>query len=195
MNCYLPDQGLNQVEYTSDSGSDGYYSYKKEATPYKDPECQQKNPLDELFKVLAQERNKIREVQKKTEIQLELMMKLAALVIEHLTNPFSSIQEDEVLAVTLRSERQLEKSPPIIPQAPLETPKGADYQRVEKKIQDMPEAVITTPNKMTTKERRPTPLPYPTSTRKKCQAKRIDLQIVELLKKVEVTLPLLEVIR
>ncbi|MED6200313.1 hypothetical protein PIB30_083833, partial [Stylosanthes scabra] len=125
-NCYLPDQGLNQVEYTSNSGSDGYYSCKEEATSYKSPECQQKNLPDEFLKILAQERNEIREVQKKTEVQLELLIKLATLIIEHLTNSLSSNKKDKMLAVTLRSEKQLEKSSPVINQAPSEIPKGAD---------------------------------------------------------------------
>ncbi|MED6132555.1 hypothetical protein PIB30_020039 [Stylosanthes scabra] len=121
MNCYLQNQGLNQVEYTSDSSSDEYYSCKEDTTPYNGSECRQRNLMDELFKALAQERNEIMEAQRKTEIQLGLMIKLATLVIEHLTNSFSSSQEKEVLAVTLRSGRQLEKSSPVGHQVPSKT--------------------------------------------------------------------------
>ncbi|MED6176642.1 hypothetical protein PIB30_090192 [Stylosanthes scabra] len=60
--------GSKQVEYTFDSGSDDYYSCKEDVTPYKGPELQRKDLLDELFKTLAQERNEIREVQKNTEV-------------------------------------------------------------------------------------------------------------------------------
>ncbi|MED6110390.1 hypothetical protein PIB30_042416 [Stylosanthes scabra] len=42
--------------------------------------------MDTLFEVLAQERNEIQEVQRKTEIRLDLLIKLATLVIEHLNN-------------------------------------------------------------------------------------------------------------
>ncbi|MED6181660.1 hypothetical protein PIB30_021252 [Stylosanthes scabra] len=42
--------------------------------------------MDKLFEALAQERNEIREAQRKTEIQLDLWTKLATLVIERLTN-------------------------------------------------------------------------------------------------------------
>ncbi|MED6193913.1 hypothetical protein PIB30_023578 [Stylosanthes scabra] len=42
--------------------------------------------MDKLFEALAQERNEIREVQRKTEIQLNLLIKLTTLVIEHLNN-------------------------------------------------------------------------------------------------------------
>ncbi|MED6183250.1 hypothetical protein PIB30_036236 [Stylosanthes scabra] len=94
---------LNQVEYSSDSGSDGYYSCKEETIPYKDPEWQQRNLPEELFKILAREKSKIREVQKKTEVQLGLLINLVTLIVETLTNSYASRQEDEVLAVTLRS--------------------------------------------------------------------------------------------
>ncbi|MED6195146.1 hypothetical protein PIB30_035281 [Stylosanthes scabra] len=42
--------------------------------------------MDELFEALAQERSEIREVQRKMEIQLDLLIKLATLVIKHLNN-------------------------------------------------------------------------------------------------------------
>ncbi|MED6126397.1 hypothetical protein PIB30_077966 [Stylosanthes scabra] len=135
------------------------------------------------------------EALRKTEVQLELMIKLATLVMEYLNNSLSSTQKEEVLAITLRSGRQLEKSSPDYHQVPSETSEGKDDQHAKEKIQDTPEAVVTAPDKITTEEGRPTTLPYPTSTRKKQRAKTIDPQIVELLQKVEVTLPLLEVIR
>ncbi|MED6164202.1 hypothetical protein PIB30_087449, partial [Stylosanthes scabra] len=116
---------------------------------------------------LAQERNEVIEAQRKTEVQLELMIKLATLIMEHLNNFFSSFQKEEVLAVTLRFGRQLEKSSPDYHQVPSETSEGKDYQHAKEKIQDTPEAVVTAPDKITTEEGRPTSLPYPTSTRKK----------------------------
>ncbi|MED6211727.1 hypothetical protein PIB30_076424 [Stylosanthes scabra] len=119
---------LNQVEYTCDSGSDGYYSCKEDAAPYNGPECRQRNFMNELFKALVQERNEVMEAQKKTEVQLELMIKLAILVMEHFNNSFSSSQKEEVLAVTLRSRRQLEKSTPDYHQVPSETSEGKDDQ-------------------------------------------------------------------
>ncbi|MED6225736.1 hypothetical protein PIB30_096532, partial [Stylosanthes scabra] len=125
--------GLNQVEYTSDSGSVSYYSCKEDAAPYNGPESKQRNFMNELFKALAQERNEIMEAQRKTEVQLELMLKLATLVKEHLTNSFSSSQKEEVLAVTLQSRRQLEKSPPDYHQVPLETSEGKDDQHAKGK--------------------------------------------------------------
>ncbi|MED6182454.1 hypothetical protein PIB30_028445 [Stylosanthes scabra] len=128
---------LNQVEYSSDSGSDGYYSCKEETIPYKDPEWQQRNLLDELFKILAQERNEIREVQKKTEVQLGLLIKLATLIVETLINSSTSRQEDEVLAVTLRSGKQLERAPLTTHHIPPETPKKVDIQRGERNTQDI----------------------------------------------------------
>ncbi|MED6106973.1 hypothetical protein PIB30_009579 [Stylosanthes scabra] len=128
-NCYLSNQGLNQVEYSSDSGSDGYYSCKEEAIPYKNLE--------------------------------------STLIIGNLTSSPASKQEDEVLAVTLRSGKQLENPSSIINHTPSEIPKEANNQRGEKKTQDIPEAVTTRPHKLTTEDGRPTPLLYPTSTRRK----------------------------
>ncbi|MED6175657.1 hypothetical protein PIB30_080516 [Stylosanthes scabra] len=134
-------------------------------------------------------------MQKKTEVQLGLLIKLATLIIETLKNSSPSRQEDEVLAVTLRSEKQLERPPLTTHHIPLEASKKVDIQHEERNTQDMPEAVTTNPQQTTTEDKGQTPLPYPTSTRRKRQAKTIDPQIVELLKNVEVTLPLLEVIR
>ncbi|MED6124230.1 hypothetical protein PIB30_057122 [Stylosanthes scabra] len=186
---YLSNQGLNQVEYASDSGSDGYYICKEQTISYKNLEWQQRNLPDELFKILAQERNEIREVQKKTEVQLGLLIKLATLIVETLTNSSTSRQEDEVLAVTLKSGKQLEKPPLTTHHMPSEIPKEVYIQHGERNTQDMPEVVTTSPQQITTEDGRQTPLPYPVSTRRKRQAKTIDPQIVELLKNVEVTLP------
>ncbi|MED6217304.1 hypothetical protein PIB30_016493 [Stylosanthes scabra] len=58
----------------------GYY--EDPSPPY--PPSQ--NGMNELFEALAQERNEIREVQRKIEIQLDLLIKLATLVFEHLNN-------------------------------------------------------------------------------------------------------------
>ncbi|MED6108602.1 hypothetical protein PIB30_025730 [Stylosanthes scabra] len=107
-------------------GSDGYYSCKEETIPYKDPEWQQRNLPDELFKILARERNEIREMQKKIEVQLGLLIKLATLIVETLTNSSASRQEDEVLAVTLRFGKQLERPPLTTHHIPPETPKKVD---------------------------------------------------------------------
>ncbi|MED6121295.1 hypothetical protein PIB30_028796 [Stylosanthes scabra] len=138
-------RGVKHVEYSSDSGSDGYYSCKEETIPYKNLEWQQRNLPDELFKILAQERNEIREVQKKTEVQLGLLIKLATLIVETLTNSSTSRQEYEVLAVTLRSGKQLEKPPLTTHHIPPEIPKKVDIQHGERNTQDMPEAVTTCP--------------------------------------------------
>ncbi|MED6132426.1 hypothetical protein PIB30_018816 [Stylosanthes scabra] len=78
---YQPhDLGYNA--YQSNGFGDAYYGYEDPSPPY--PLSQ--NGMDKLFEALAQERNEIREVQRKTEIQLDLLIKLATLVIEHFNN-------------------------------------------------------------------------------------------------------------
>ncbi|MED6194561.1 hypothetical protein PIB30_029718 [Stylosanthes scabra] len=78
---YQPhDLGYNA--YQSNGFGDAYYGYEDPSPPY--PPSQ--NEIDELFEALAQERNEIREVQRKMEIQLDLLIKLATLIIEHLNN-------------------------------------------------------------------------------------------------------------
>ncbi|MED6131866.1 hypothetical protein PIB30_013828 [Stylosanthes scabra] len=78
---YQPhDLGYNA--YQSNEFGDAYYEYEDPSPPY--PLSQ--NGMDKLFEALAQERNEIREVQGKMEIQLDLLIKLASLVIEHLNN-------------------------------------------------------------------------------------------------------------
>ncbi|MED6175439.1 hypothetical protein PIB30_078318 [Stylosanthes scabra] len=74
------DLGYNA--YQSNGFGDAYYGYEDPSSPY--PPSQ--NEMDKLFEALAQERNKIMEMQGKMEIQLDLLIKLAALVIEHLNN-------------------------------------------------------------------------------------------------------------
>ncbi|MED6131913.1 hypothetical protein PIB30_014359 [Stylosanthes scabra] len=61
--------------YQSNGLGDAYYGYENPSPPY--PPSQ--DGMDELFKALAQERNEIREVQRKIEIQLDLLIKLATL--------------------------------------------------------------------------------------------------------------------
>ncbi|MED6193373.1 hypothetical protein PIB30_018715 [Stylosanthes scabra] len=78
---YQPhDLGYNA--YQSNGFGDACYGYEDPSPPY--PPSQ--NEIDKFFEALAQERNEIREVQRKTEIQLDLLIKLATLVIEHLNN-------------------------------------------------------------------------------------------------------------
>ncbi|MED6163894.1 hypothetical protein PIB30_084507 [Stylosanthes scabra] len=78
---YQPhDLGYNA--YQSNGFGDAYYGYEDPSPPY--PPSQ--DGMDKLFKALAQERNEIREVHGKMEIQLDLLIKLATLVIEHLNN-------------------------------------------------------------------------------------------------------------
>ncbi|MED6109495.1 hypothetical protein PIB30_034182 [Stylosanthes scabra] len=78
---YQPhDLGYNA--YQSNGFGDAYYGYEDPSPPY--PPSQ--NGMDKLFEALAQERNEIREVQGKMEIQLDLLIKLATLIIEHLKN-------------------------------------------------------------------------------------------------------------
>ncbi|MED6147498.1 hypothetical protein PIB30_044543 [Stylosanthes scabra] len=78
---YQPhDLGYNA--YQSNGLGDAYYGYEDPSPPY--PPSQ--DGRDKLVEALAQERNEIREVQRKMEIQLDLLIKLATLVIEHLDN-------------------------------------------------------------------------------------------------------------
>ncbi|MED6134907.1 hypothetical protein PIB30_041311 [Stylosanthes scabra] len=78
---YQPhDLGYNA--YQSNGFGDAYYGYEDPSPPY----LPSQNEIDELFEALAQERNEIREVQRKMEIQLDLLIKLAILIIEHLNN-------------------------------------------------------------------------------------------------------------
>ncbi|MED6134006.1 hypothetical protein PIB30_033530 [Stylosanthes scabra] len=84
---YQPhDLGYNA--YQSNGFGDAYYGYGDPPPPY--PPSQ--NEIDKLFEALAQERNEIREVQRKTKIQLDLLIKLATLVFEHL-NKSSNISQ------------------------------------------------------------------------------------------------------
>ncbi|MED6168497.1 hypothetical protein PIB30_012226 [Stylosanthes scabra] len=84
---YQPhDLGYNT--YQSNGFGDAYYGYEDPSSPY--PPSQ--NGMNKLFEALTQERNEIREVQRKTEIQLDLMIKLATLVIEYLNN-YSNISQ------------------------------------------------------------------------------------------------------
>ncbi|MED6107179.1 hypothetical protein PIB30_011447 [Stylosanthes scabra] len=92
---YQPhDLGYNA--YQSNGLGDAYYGYKDPSPPY--PPSQ--DGMDKLFEALAQERNEIREVQRKMEIQLDLLIKLATLVIEHLNNSsnISQLSNPENLA-------------------------------------------------------------------------------------------------
>ncbi|MED6112704.1 hypothetical protein PIB30_063937 [Stylosanthes scabra] len=76
----LHDLGYNA--YQSNGFGNAYYGYEDPSPPY--PPSQ--NEIDELFETLAQERNEIREVQRKMEIQLDLLIMLATLIIENLNN-------------------------------------------------------------------------------------------------------------
>ncbi|MED6150791.1 hypothetical protein PIB30_075926 [Stylosanthes scabra] len=78
--CQPHDHGYNA--YQSNGFGDAYYGYEEPSPPY--PPSQ--DGMDKLFEALAQERNEIREVQGKMEIQLDLLNKLATLIIEHLNN-------------------------------------------------------------------------------------------------------------
>ncbi|MED6207277.1 hypothetical protein PIB30_034278 [Stylosanthes scabra] len=78
---YQPhDLGYNA--YQSNGFGDAYYGYEDPSPPY--PPSQ--NAMDELFEALAQERREIMEAQRKMEIQLDLLIKLAILIIEHINN-------------------------------------------------------------------------------------------------------------
>ncbi|MED6137871.1 hypothetical protein PIB30_069062 [Stylosanthes scabra] len=78
---YQPhDLGYNA--YQSNGFDYAYYGYEGPSPPY--PPSQ--DGMDKLFEALVQERNEIREVQGKMEIQLDLLIKLSTLVIEHLNN-------------------------------------------------------------------------------------------------------------
>ncbi|MED6116035.1 hypothetical protein PIB30_096383 [Stylosanthes scabra] len=78
---YQPDD-LEYNAYQSNALGDAYYGYEDPSPPY--PPSQ--DGMDKLFEALAQERTEIREVQRKMEIQLDLLIKLATLIIEHLKN-------------------------------------------------------------------------------------------------------------
>ncbi|MED6115121.1 hypothetical protein PIB30_087184 [Stylosanthes scabra] len=78
---YQP-HNLGYNAYQSNGFGDAYYGYENPSPSY--PPSQ--NGMDKLFEALAQERNEIREVQRKIEIQLNLLIKLATLIIEHLNN-------------------------------------------------------------------------------------------------------------
>ncbi|MED6180950.1 hypothetical protein PIB30_014732 [Stylosanthes scabra] len=73
---------LGHNAYQSNELGDAYYGYEDPSPPY--PPSQY--GMDKLFEALAQERNEIREVQRKMEIQLDLLIKLATLIIEHVNN-------------------------------------------------------------------------------------------------------------
>ncbi|MED6144200.1 hypothetical protein PIB30_013314 [Stylosanthes scabra] len=78
---YQPhDLGYNA--YQSNGFGDAYYGYEDPSPRYPPS----KDGMDKLFEALAQERNELREVQGKMEIQLDLLINLATLVIEHLNN-------------------------------------------------------------------------------------------------------------
>ncbi|MED6174619.1 hypothetical protein PIB30_070727 [Stylosanthes scabra] len=70
----------------------------------------------------------------------------------------SGRQEDKVLAVTLRSGKQLERPPLTTHHIPPETSRKVDIQHGEGNIQDTPEAVTTNPRQTTNEDRRPTSL-------------------------------------
>ncbi|MED6163739.1 hypothetical protein PIB30_082948, partial [Stylosanthes scabra] len=71
------------------SGSDGYYSCEDSLPSHQLDmvEPQHRNCIDEFFRALMQERAEIKEAQKKAEIRLQTMTKLATHVIEHFNNP------------------------------------------------------------------------------------------------------------
>ncbi|MED6138151.1 hypothetical protein PIB30_071566 [Stylosanthes scabra] len=66
--------------YQSNGFDDVYYGYEDPSPPYQPSQSE----IVKLFEAFAQERNEIHEVQRKIEIQLDLLIKLATLVIEHL---------------------------------------------------------------------------------------------------------------
>ncbi|MED6153724.1 hypothetical protein PIB30_104858 [Stylosanthes scabra] len=256
MNNNMHGWGLYQVEYNSDSGSDSYHSCEENIIPHhiNYAERHQGSSIDKFLRVLMQESSEIKEAQRKTEIQLELITKLTTHLLEHLTNLFSLPHEEGMYAVTLRSSRQLEKSSmqerSEIKEAQRKTeiqlelmtkltthlvehltnlsslpheegmhavtlrsgrqlekssmskrqiapniPENVKDPAMEEEIHDLQKTTTSEATKRTVEEGRATSLPYPVTARRRRKVKTINPRIVELLRKVEVTLPLLEVIR
>ncbi|MED6185910.1 hypothetical protein PIB30_061681 [Stylosanthes scabra] len=74
------------------------------AQPHDGVDHQHRNYINEFFRALMQEKAEIKEAQKKAEIRLQTMTKLATHVIEHFNNlPLPHPQAEGLRAVTLRS--------------------------------------------------------------------------------------------
>ncbi|MED6138498.1 hypothetical protein PIB30_074775, partial [Stylosanthes scabra] len=89
--AFINGQGWEpfQVRYHSDGSSDGYFSCEDSlsACQIDNVEFQHPAQFEAMFKILVQERAKIMEAQKRTEIQLLTITNLASSVISQFTPP------------------------------------------------------------------------------------------------------------
>ncbi|MED6140391.1 hypothetical protein PIB30_092687 [Stylosanthes scabra] len=142
-----------------------------------------------------QEKIEIKEAQKKTEVQLLTITKLANNVTDRFINPESPCHEEGLSAVTLRFGTQLKgptiSSLEVVPTTHADVdPRGGVICEEEILARKKDEIL-----RRTADPKNPTSLPYPIAAKKARKTKTTDPCVIELLKKVEVTLPLFEVIQ
>ncbi|MED6212767.1 hypothetical protein PIB30_086724 [Stylosanthes scabra] len=143
------------------------------------------------------ERDEILENQKRLEAQLLTIAELTSSIIRRFAPPMPPRQEEGLGAITLRSGTQLKEPTGESPNSDSITSEERNLQRnVEYK-----EKLPTTEQETTSghNERVVNPnlnsLPFRSAAKKTRKAKPADPRIVELLKKVEVTMPLFESIQ
>ncbi|MED6152594.1 hypothetical protein PIB30_093546, partial [Stylosanthes scabra] len=184
----------SQIGYHSDNSSDGYFSCEDSlsACQINNDEFQHQARFEAMFETLVQERAEILENQKRLEAQLLTVAELASSVFRQSAPPMSPCQEEGLGAITLRSVTQLKGPTGESPNSDSITSEERNLQRnVEHK-----EKLPTTEQETTSghNERVVDPnlhsLPFPSAAKKTRKAKPADPRIVELLKKVEVTMPL-----
>ncbi|MED6201767.1 hypothetical protein PIB30_098355, partial [Stylosanthes scabra] len=185
----------SQVGYHSDSSSDGYFSCEDSlsACQIDNVEFQHPARFEAMFETLVQERAEILENQKRLEAQLLTIAELTSSVIRRFIPPMPPCQEEGLGAITLRSGTQLKEPTSESPNSDSITSEERNVQHKEKLPTIEQERAfghnerVVYPNLNS--------LPFPSAAKKTRKAKPTDPRIVELLRKVEVTMPLFELIQ
>ncbi|MED6128129.1 hypothetical protein PIB30_094677 [Stylosanthes scabra] len=176
-----------------------YFSCEDSLSAYQidDVDFHHRARFEATFEGLVQERAKIMEAQKRIEVQPLAVAELASSVMRQFAHATSPCQEERLSAITLRSGTQLK-----VPTSESSNPDTITIEgrnmRGDVEHEETPPTVeqetISCRNKIVV-DPNLNSLPFPAVAKKTRKAKPPDLHIIELLKKVEVTLPLFALIQ
>ncbi|MED6177060.1 hypothetical protein PIB30_094159, partial [Stylosanthes scabra] len=153
--------------------------------------------FEAMFETLVQERAKILENQQRLEAQLLTIAELTSSVIRRSAPPMPPCQEEGLGAITLRSGTQLKEPTGESPNSESITSEERNLQRNVEHKEELPTTEQETSSGHNERVVDPNlnSLLFPSAAKKMRKAKPTDPRIVELLKKVEVTMPLFELIQ
>ncbi|MED6190949.1 hypothetical protein PIB30_111053, partial [Stylosanthes scabra] len=189
----------SQIGYHSDNSSDGYFSCEDSlsACQIDNDEFQHQAQFETMFETSVQERAEILENQKRLEAQLLTVAELASSVFGQSAPPMSPCQEEGLGTITLRSGTQLKGPTGESPNSDSITSEERNLQRNVEHREKLPttEQETTSSHNERVADPNLNSLPFPSAAKKTRKAKPPDPRIVELLKKVEVIMPLFELIQ